>query len=401
MNDLEDFVNQVLNDLGSDKKLKLSNGEADFEKVANVLWTLNQFLYVTTDELEGPYLSAFHRFWKKNHERLLDVRVDEGKCESVAETLEHWYANCGDKLRPSVSGAKSLSPHLIANARFFTAVQDFTIKLRKSPYEIASRCPELFDARRIVEDEAVVDSLLRELGAESQYDKRRKYAKLCGMLLLERFDGKALNIAEELDRDAVRIRDMLINPEKRYNGLGFSEKKANMLIRDLYDLGVWTKLTDLEKLNVSSDANTMRIALRLGIVRTRIPLITSYLDVYGLQYEVVDRTVSQAWRQTWNIWGGIPENHRVAAPAFFDYFIYRIGQICCRPNRRACEIPCRGSRLQKLRELIPITDGYCPFRGLEDESTKMLNSPRAISIYGRTGWERGRTNMGGGGGISS
>lgn len=406
LKDFETFGRKTLRCLGlfdEAERFTLERSEQDLDKVAKLLWAMNQFLYVTTDELQGDAISAYHRFWRDNHEQLLDLRIDEPKCARVADILEILFATHADRLRPNLDGITSLTPELIANARFFTAVQDFTIRLRQSPYQVASRHPELFDASRIAEEGEVIDSLLRELGAESQYDKRRKFARLCAELLLEHYDGQARNIPDAHRRNAVEIRNNLVdNPHERFKGsLGFSEKKANMLIRDLYELGVWSNLSNLEGLDVSSDANTMRIALRLGILRSRIPLLTSYLDVYCYQYNLMNKVASRAWREVWNKWGERQSNHRVAAPAFFDFLVYRIGQICCRPNTRACDLPCRGSRLQQLRALIPDTDGYCPFRGLEEETTIMLNPPRSISIFGRTGWISGKTNTGGGGGISS
>jgi hypothetical protein len=404
--DFEDFVRRFGAALGlSDaQNLELPADEQGFYRVAKALSVLNEFLYVTTPELQNGDMSEFHRFWRSYHSSILGIRIDEAKCRSVAQRLEELFAAYGQTLRPQLPEDISLSPELIANCRFFTAVQDFSIRLRPiEPYLIAARLPRLFDASEVLGSDSTIDSLLRELGAESQYDKRRKFARLCAQLLIERYDGQAVNIARVHDNDAISIRNALTqNPDERFSSqLGFSDKKANMLIRDMHELGVWSNLRNLEELDVSSDANTMRIALRLGIVRTRIPLLTSYLDVYCYQYAAIDGAARSAWREVWRQWGSIPSNHRVAAPAFFDFLVYRTGQICCRPGSRACEQPVGGSRLVALRELILGSNGYCPFRGLEEEGTKMLNSPRSISIYGRTGWSRGATNLGGGGGISS
>lgn len=337
MNDFEVFAKRILRNLGlisEAEKFTLPDTQEARNAVANVLWSMNEFLYVTTDEHQEEEISAYHRFWRDNHEQLLNVRVDETKCADVSKVLEDLFAAHGDRLRPTLGGISSLSPELIANARFFTAVQDFTIRLRQSPYQIASKQPALFDAFRIVKEPALIDSLLRELGAESQYDKRRKFARLCAELLIENYGGEARKIPNSHGGDALEIRNILVhNPDERYRGtLGFSEKKANMLIRDLNELGIWRNLANLDGLDVSSDANTMRIALRLGIVRTRIALLTSYLDVYCYQYALINEAVSRAWREVWERWGSIPGNHRVAAPAFFDFLIYRLGQICCRPS---------------------------------------------------------------------
>ena len=67
----------------------------------------------------------------------------------------------------------------------------------------------------------------------------------------------------------------------------------------------------------------------------------------------------------WEEWGKISGNQRPPTPASMDYLIFRLGKIACRPER------------------------------------KILNAPKSISIEGRTGWKSGKTNEGGGGGISS
>jgi len=384
------------------KSFRLPKNEEGYRMAAKVLWALNRFLYISTNETKRGYISKYHEFWEEEHEGILKIEINEDKCFQFAAKLEHIFATYG-RLRPRIDERLALTPKLIANARLFTAVQDFKIRFRQSPYSIASNRPELFQASSILEKPGIVDELLRELGADSQYDKRRKFARLCAQLLVEKYDGEAYNIPKLHSGDAVKVREALVdNPDERFKGsLGFSEKKANMFIRDMYELGIWSTLTNLENLDVSSDANTMRVALRSGIVKTRIPLLTSYLDVYCYQYDAVDVAVSKAWRKVWEVWGKLPDHHRVDAPAFFDFLIYRIGQICCKPNTRACEMPCSGVKLQRLRELISDSNGTCPFIDICGESTKRLNPPRSISKYGATSWTSGVTNEGGGGGISS
>ena len=83
----------------------------------------------------------------------------------------------------------------------------------------------------------------------------------------------------------LEIKKALAEPEK----YGFSRKKADMFLRDMADLKVWKYKKNIEEINVMSDKNTMRIALRTGILQFRIPLLASYLDVYCYQYSLVDR----------------------------------------------------------------------------------------------------------------
>ncbi|GFP39720.1 hypothetical protein HKBW3S47_01418, partial [Candidatus Hakubella thermalkaliphila] len=178
------------------------------------------------------------------------------------------------------------------------------------------------------------------------------------------------------------------------------------LLRDMADLGVWKYKRNIEKLDVMSDKNTMRVALRTGILQFRIPLLASFLDVFCYQYSMVDRLNREAWRKVWEEWGKIYNNHRPPTPASMDYLIFRLGKIACRPNKRFC-LPEKEVAEKKLESLIPQdrlifrADKYCIFSDVCELERKILNAPNSISIEGRTGWKSGKSNEGGGGGISS
>lgn len=140
----------------------------------------------------------------------------------------------------------------------------------------------------------------------------------------------------------------------------------------------------------------------------------------------------------WELWGTIPNNHRLAAPAYTDYFIYNLGRKNCTDRSiHKLKCPCGqmvfGSRRKKIcpkcgkraltvvdsftgllcerfaytqplslpgaKAVLPLTDscGNCAFNAICD--SKHLNPPQSISIWGATGWESGKTDEGGGGGI--
>jgi len=248
----------------------------------------------------------------------------------------------------------------------------------------------------------LVDELLNFIGAQSQRDKRKPWMLNSARLLVEKYGSSAYKINEVHDGDVVEIVKAL-TAEERY---GFSVKKTHMFLRDMADLGVWKYNKNIEKLDVMSDKNTMRVALRTGILQSRIPLLASYLDVFCCQYSLVDRLSREAWRTVWLEWGKVPNHHRPLTPASMDYLIFRIGKIACRPNRRICQ-PENPIKEKKLQSLIPQdrlifgADRYCIFSEVCKLERKILNSPKSISIEGRTGWKSGRTNEGGGGGISS
>jgi hypothetical protein len=121
---------------------------------------------------------------------------------------------------------------------------------------------------------------------------------------------------------------------------------------------------------------------------------------------MVDRLSRDAWRVVWKEWDKISNNHRPPTPASIDYLIFRLGKIACRPNRRFCP-PEEEVTAKKLESLIPQdrlifrADRYCIFSEVCQLERKILNAPNSISIEGRTGWKSGKTNEGGGGGISS
>ena len=417
----EQFIKELLTIIGFEKEakmFKLTEDSSGFQISAHLLQKINDFLYVTDSNIgKNPdenrdFVSRFHKFWRKHHPEIINPTIDEVKCQHVANVLENVHATYGSQLSSTQQALftpgkiTNLSPQQIANVRFFTITQDFKIRFKVDPYALSLTKPYLFDAKKISDNyPSATDELLDELGAETQTDKRHKFARLSAEFLLSKYNGDAINICQAHNNDVLEIRKALVdNPNPRFNRqLGFSDKKANLLIRDLVAMRVW-KVDNPEEIDVSSDANTMRIALRTGILRTRAPLLTSYLDIYDYQYGLIDENTKHAWRKVWEIWGTLPDNHRVEAPAMFDFLVYRIGQNCCKEKTRRCEARCNSDRLVKcpLRKGILLKCiGWCTFRGVCDPTTKRLNPPRAISILGGTGWEDGRTDEGGGKGISA
>ena len=196
--------------------------------------------------------------------------------------------------------------------------------------------------------------------------------------LIEKCNGDAYDIFSMCNQDVIRVRELIAD----LNKIGFSRKKADMFIRDMFDWDVWQAGKNIEEMNVASDTNTMRVALRTGVLETQIPLLASYLDVYCYQYSYMDAMTQRAWRTVWDEWRKIPNNSCPQTPASMDYFIYKsIGKSNCKPNARKCA--------------ICVLDSVCP------QEKRNLKPPKSISIIGMTGWESGKTDGGGGGGIMS
>jgi len=396
------FLERLARHCGLTFKVGKFKGEDEYELAANVLNEINKFLYQEKRTLPSEYISEFHKYWEKNHEKVLSPKVNpNGECLAIAKVLEDVYK--ANTIRVQLD-TLDLTKKEIANVRFFTAIQDFNIDIhaRSNPFEFYKRHPDCFDPKRVKNNDLLVDELLNFLGAQSQRDKRKPWMLNSANLLVEKYHSSAYEISDAHNEDVIEIVKALTAKE----GYGFSIKKAHMFLRDMADLGVWKYKRNVEKLDVMSDKNTMRVALRTGILQFRIPLLTSFLDIFCYQYSLVDKLNREAWRKVWLDWDKISNNHRPATPASIDYLIFRLGKIACRRNKRFCP-PERGVSDKKLESLIPQdrlifrADRYCIFSEVCKLDRKILNAPHSISIEGRTGWKSGKTNEGGGGGISS
>jgi hypothetical protein len=402
MSDFLKFLQKLAQLCGLKFESQRFQGEDEYGLAASILAEINKFLYQRKVALPSEYISEFHRYWEENHEKVLSPKIDpKGECLTVAKVLEGIYKSNIIKVQLDTL---DLTEEEIANVRFFTAIQDFNIDVhaRSNPFEFYKRHPNCFRPEKVTKNALLVDELLNFLGAQSQRDKRKPWMLNSARLLVEQYNSSAYEINKVHDGDVVEIVKSLTAEEK----YGFSIKKSHMFLRDMADLGVWKYKRNVEKLDVMSDKNTMRVALRTGIIQFRIPLLASFLDVFCYQYSMVDRLNRESWREVWEKWGEIPKNHRPPTPASMDYLIFRLGKIACRPSKRICP-PEKEIAEKRLESLVPQDrlifrdDGYCIFTQVCQLERKMLNAPNSISIEGRTGWKSGKTNEGGGGGISS
>jgi hypothetical protein len=263
----------------------------------------------------------------------------------------------------------------------------------------------------------------------SQTDKRLDFARNAARFLLEK-GISAYDIAEYFNNDAVQIREALLNALN----MGYGLKKAHMFIRDMVELKVWSALGNFDKIDVASDINTMKLALRTRILQSDVPLLSSFLDVFCYQYGYIDGMSAGAWRAVWEEWKEFDPATAPSSPCQMDFLLYRIGReycddmvvqytcenghrfyyfgarlrncpICRRagirtsaePKRRF--LPCqlspsdlpreRGKLLLRGDNLLRIFDGVCIFENVcepKTEKFRALNPPKSISIKGRTSW---------------
>ncbi|MBN1328659.1 MAG: hypothetical protein JXA54_04220 [Candidatus Heimdallarchaeota archaeon] len=129
METFEDFVKgliKILNIKQDIEKLTISEQQKFISKINEYLYT-NYEGIGTTHELDEDfeYLSDFHKYWEKNHEKILNPQIDEVKCELAAEVLHNIYKEYGENPFRELYDTHKLTPEEICKIRFLTANQDF------------------------------------------------------------------------------------------------------------------------------------------------------------------------------------------------------------------------------------------------------------------------------------
>lgn len=407
----------------------------EVELAQRFLQKMNEYFFQTYEGIgttefndeELQYFSEFHKFWEAKHREILNARVDAAQARLVAQSLSRAILKYGRSILSVTHETHGLDSRSIAQVRFFTANQDF----RGSPEDQFGRYledPTRFDAKEIAEDPADFLKFMRMTGL-SQTDKRLDFARNAARFLL-RNGITAYGIAERFGNDAVQIRDALVNEPN----MGYGLKKANMAIRDMFELGVWTQLQNVDAVDVASDINTMKLALRTRVLQTDIALLSSFLDVFCYQYSHIDEMSAKAWRTVWEEWRRIDSASAPRSPCQMDFLLYRIGRqycdekvvqyacpnghtfyhfgaalklcrVCQERNRRtpahakARFLPCqvrsqdlpreRGRLLLSEKNLLRTFDGICILEEVcqpKTETFRAFNPPKSISVKGQTGW---------------
>lgn len=444
---LLEFFRRVNSELGIDFPASLQSlPVVQADRI--ILSKVNAYFYQTHrgigstrfNEDEYQYFSEFHRYWEANYEHILDLRIDSHQAERAARGLAAAVSKYGRAILEVVQDTRGLSNELVAQVRFFSANQDFRAPPEK-PYEKYLEDPSVFEPAQV---EAEPEHLLKSLGSSrlSQNDKRIDFARNAARFLIQNRIS-AFQIADHFGNDAVRIRDGLVSS----TGMGYAQKKANMFVRDMIELGVWPNLSNFDGIDVASDINTMKVGLRSGILKSSIPLVSSFLDIFCHQYTAVDRYSAAAWRKVWEEWRRIDPATAPASPSQMDYLLYRIGRQYCKAMvaeyrcskghgfrhfgtkvRRCREcakggvrseltiprtlLPCQIESVDLPREkgvlllgsdnLLWVFDGVCPLEVAcmpKLPTFRPLDPPKSISILGQTSWTQSYADaeLGGGG----
>ncbi|MFX1353985.1 MAG: hypothetical protein ACFFGP_08505 [Promethearchaeota archaeon] len=399
------------------------------------LQKLNEYFFQTYEGIgtttfngdELQYFSEFHKFWEAHHREILRARISRAQARLAAECLSYAIETYGDAILTITHETHGLRPEAIAQVRFFTANQDF----RQPPADQFQKYlenPDQFSAEEIADDP---EGFLSFLGMTrlSQTDKRLDFARNAARFVLS--NGiTAFGIAQSFGDDAVSIREALVDAPN----IGYGLKKANMFIRDMVELNVWPRLQRFDQIDVASDINTMKLALRTRILVTDIRLLSSFLDIFCHQYGYIDEMSARAWRAVWEGWTQVDPGNAPLSPCQMDFLLYRIGReycremvwkyVCenghifyhfnrllknCRPCKaggrsvraypRASYLPCQldsedlpreeGQLLLSDKNLLKTFDGVCilePTCQPHTQDFRALNPPKSISIKGQTSW---------------
>jgi hypothetical protein len=450
MDNFNNFFKTIL----KNSKLNL-NRDLSLAEIRFIISKLNEYLYTNyegigyADALDDKfeYFSEFHKFWEKYHKEILNPKIDEKQCKIVADILHDVYLKYGDRLFYELYDTGQLKPEEICRIRYFSANQDFRGSRDFSDLiEKFKDDPTIFDTRNIFEHP---EDFLKNIGitALSQSDKRIKYAITAAKILLDN-NIEPHQLIKHCSYDLLEVRKLMLGNR----GSGFGKKKTDMFLRDMIVLKVWKKIKNFDKIDVASDVNTIKVALRTRILKTDIVLISSFLDIFCYQYGLIDEMNALAWRRVWGIWHEKYPKECIDSPCLIDYFVYRvIGKDFCREllcifkceaknhifkwhssRNQTCHVCFKNNKIKNkarlVKKVLPCTDkdGYiaieksefvegkgallfgikeCPFvKACNSKSPefKKLNPPKSISILGQTGWESARVRVdAGGGGLMS
>lgn len=412
--------------------INIDDGRGKIQFLRQLLITLNQFFFEKRNRREIESLqsgfykdengtlpswkrhTAFLAVWDDYSEQILSFVYPENAITTLAQRLNVIFKRA-ETLRAIPSRVNPDREHprfgmmtgrQFVFVRILHALQDFTQILPpindQFTLRLKSRFHEVPGANILKDNEQALEFLSALGGADRNVQERVRYITDFSSDLIQRFDGDAFLIFDMCNSDARSIYDVLTT------FTGIASKKANMILRDFYEAGLWLYKTNLEAVDMIADNRVMRIALRTGIINFALPkLLNDLLDQYDYQYMMTGTCTKEAFRRVWlrckQLNNDVPV---VTYPARFDAFFFRLanastrqGSIgCCRPTDISC---ITGRKRQTFfdwlkRELNYDCNSSCPLLGVCPDQSKKLNPPFAIQ---NNTWNTIFTNEGGGGGL--
>ena len=424
--------------------------ELNIEQARAIIKEINEFLYTnyegigfTQYDRNLEYFSNFHKYWESHHREILDIQIVRAQCEKVADALHEVFVRTNGHAFSTVFDTYGLNKEEVCKIRLLTANQEFRgSRSFGKLVEIYRADNSLFDLQYIYSNP---DDFIKNIGiiGLSQNDKRIQYTKNIAKFFIDN-QCEPYAIINKYNRDVLAFKNELTSIFA-----GYGNKKADMLIRDMVVLGVWTDVKNFESINVASDVNTIKVALRTGILKSALPLVSSFIDIFCYQYGYTDEMNARAWREVWSVWKEKYPAESICSPCMLDYFIYSVvGKQFCKkilyifkgdscdhrfawhsPRNTTCQECYKqhvlGAKAHIIERKMPCTDTdgqiaikntkyaqvqianhqftECPFKNIciENQSVFFM-PPKSISIEGQTGWRSAYCRKGtGGGGLMS
>ena len=400
------------------------NSELDRVKfLRGYLCLLNEFLYERRavgeiDQLNEPSethpewkrITPFLAIWDDYVEKVVGFTFDADQINRLAKVFVDIFQGSpqfrqspialpADKPSPKLGG---LTPRQFCLIRVMHALQDFSELPLPINEDLVGKLRRAFansvpDESVLAEEESARKLMAVLGGADRNVDERIRYIFSAARIIKGTWGTPAYGIAAQCEADAKRIYSKLVELP------GLKGKKANMLLRDFYQLGIWSYGSNLSAIDIIPDNRVMRIALRTAILRPALgKLLNSLLDEFDFQYGLTATATQEAFRRVWErtkIHNG--GTHVVPYPAGLDEFVFRLGDGrggCCKPNTPSCRTNKRPPKLAKWMEDTFSYEfaGGCPFAGVCPEDTKDMQAPFAIQ---NMTWMGIFTGRGGGGGL--
>jgi hypothetical protein len=266
MQSFNDFFKSLLQELNIpiDHEIQMSQAKQIISKINRYFYTNYENIgstHVLDEDYE--YFSEFHKFWERYHKDILNPQLDQTKCALIADILHDILIKKGKRCFYDLYDTQNLNPQEICKIRYFTANQDFRGTRDFQTYAgIYRDDPSIFDKNNILRNP---EDYLKNIGVTSlsQSDKRVKFAETAANMLIEK-NLEPFDLFSYFNRDVLKIRGFFLSNR----GSGYGYKKTDMFIRDMIVLNVWREPINFDKIDVASDINTIKVALRTGILRT-------------------------------------------------------------------------------------------------------------------------------------
>ncbi len=399
----------------------------EVEFISKFLLLLNKFFFErrnTPEELEDSHYKGnpdtnldwkrhteFLAVWDDYSSQVVSFLYPEKHICALASRILEIYKNANylreiPKVLPPDLPSKSLcglTPRQFVFIRLVHASQDFSQLLPEIDSRFVAKLKKKFKCipgpKTLDKKEQAAEFLALLGGAERNMAERARYITVLCANINASYNSDPYGILDACGNDAKSVFNVLMT------FTGIASKKANMLLRDFYERGIWIYTNNLETINIIADNRIMRIALRSGIINPRLPkLLNSLLDQYDYQYMITVKATEEAFRRVWEkakeLNGG---GNIVSYPARLDEFFFKLGSWkhpkgCC----NSTDITCKTSKSRlDFYAWLKKTLKYdckraCPLDVVCPDALKRLNPPHAIQ---NNTWNGVFTNEGGGGGL--